>query len=71
MGLFAQKEAVWKFYECSAGRRYFRFLSGEDARLLLAQCHALGIPFKAQVTGLPSDIDVIIGRRAAKKADSN
>jgi hypothetical protein len=61
-------ESVWKFYECS-GRKpvMVDFTGGEDSRLMLAQCHALGIPFRAHVVGLNEDIDVIIAKRAAKK----
>jgi hypothetical protein len=60
------RSAVWKYYEC-AGRRpvICDFTAGEDARLLVAQCHALRIPFKAQVTGNPGDIDVSVARKAA------
>jgi hypothetical protein len=62
------KESVWKFYECSDYKPVIAdFTAGEDTRLILAQCHALGIPFKAQVTGLASDIDVIVAKRAAKE----
>jgi hypothetical protein len=62
-------ESVWKFYECSNQKPVMAdFTAGEDARLILAQCHALGIPFKSQVTGLPNDIDVEVAKRAAKKA---
>jgi hypothetical protein len=61
------REAVWKFYECSDHKPAIAdFTAGEDARLILAQCHALGIPFKAHVTGLANDIDVIVAKRAAK-----
>jgi hypothetical protein len=45
------------------------FTAGEDARLIVAQCHALGIPFQAQVGGFPDDSDVIVAGKAAKKAN--
>lgn len=63
------KDSVWRFYECADYKSTIcDFTGGEDARLLLAQCHALGIPFKAQVTGLDDDIDVIVAKRAASSA---
>jgi hypothetical protein len=64
------KSAVLKFYECADRKRVFAdFTAGEDARLILSQCHALGIPFTAQVTGLSYDTDVIVAKEAAKKAN--
>ena len=62
-------EAVWKYYEC-AGRKpvLADFTAGEDARLIVAQCHKLGIPFTAQVTGLPNDVDVVVATRASRVA---
>ena len=63
------RESVWKFYECSGKKPAVSdFTGGEDARLIVAQCHALEIPFKAQVTGLANDTDVIVAKRAAKRA---
>ena len=63
------RESVWKFYECSNHKPAISDITGgEDARLIIALCHTLGIPFKAQVTGLPNDIDVVIAKRAAKEA---
>jgi asparagine synthetase B (glutamine-hydrolysing) len=41
------------------------FTAGEDARLLVAQCHAAGIPFEAHVTGFPGDTDVVFAEAAA------
>jgi len=62
------KDAVWKFYECSDRKPAIAdFTAGEDSRLILALCHNLGIPFKAHVTGLDNEIDVIVAKRAAKK----
>ncbi|MHA1565052.1 MAG: hypothetical protein ACTSX7_07050 [Alphaproteobacteria bacterium] len=40
--------------------------AGEDARLVLAQCHALGIDFHAHVGGFPEDQDVEVVEQAAK-----
>ncbi|MDD1779021.1 MAG: hypothetical protein LUQ65_12720, partial [Candidatus Helarchaeota archaeon] len=61
-------ESIWKFYECSGRKQVIcDFTAGEDTRLILAQCHALGIPFKAQVRGSDEDIDVIVAKQAASK----
>jgi glutamine amidotransferase-like protein len=63
------KESVWKFYDFSNRKPVFCDLTaGEDSRLILAQCHALGIPFTAHVKGSADDIDVVVAERAAKKA---
>ncbi len=60
------REAVQKYHECSGYKPVIvDFTGGEDGRLLVAQCHALGIPFKAHVTGLPGDTDVVIAKQAA------
>ena len=62
------EESVGKFYEMSDRKPVLAdFTAGEDARLILAQCHALGIPYRAHVTGLADSIDVMIARKAAKK----
>ncbi|MGB2714040.1 MAG: hypothetical protein WBC51_07670 [Vicinamibacterales bacterium] len=63
------KEAVWRIYDCSGRQPVVAdFTAGEDARLILAQCRALGIPFKAHVKGAPEDVDVVVATRAAKAA---
>jgi hypothetical protein len=63
------KQAVWKFHECSGRKPVLAdFTAGEDGRLLVAQCHALRIPFKANVTGLSDDTDVRIAKQAATAA---
>ena len=63
------KKAVWKFYECSNRQPVIAdFTAGEDSRLVLAECHALGIPFTAHVKGQADDIDVVVAVRAAKTA---
>lgn len=41
--------------------------AGEDSRLLVAQCHALEIPFLAMVDGLEGETDVRVAQEAAKK----
>ena len=62
------KNSVEKFYMCSGHKTPFAdFTAGEDSRLIIALCHALGIPFKANVTGSDNDIDVIIATQAAKE----
>lgn len=62
------KESIWKFYECSGQKPVIcDFTAGEDARLIVANCHALGIPFRTQVTGVADSVDVVIAKKAAKK----
>jgi hypothetical protein len=63
------KQAVGAYYDC-AGRKpvITDFTAGEDGRLLVAQCHALGIPFRAHVTGLAGDTDVVVATEAARVA---
>lgn len=62
------KGVVQDFYNSSSEKKVIcDFTAGEDARLLLSQCHALGIPFQAQVTGCENDIDVIVAKEAARK----
>jgi hypothetical protein len=63
------KASVLKFHECSGGKPSIAdFTAGEDSRLLVAQCHSLGIPFTAQVEGLESDVDVLVAKQAAATA---
>jgi hypothetical protein len=63
------RESVVKFFDCSDRKPVLSdFTAGEDARLILAQCHALGIPFQAHVTGLDTDLDVIVAIQAAERA---
>jgi hypothetical protein len=63
------RESVSKFYECSNRQPVIcDFTAGEDSRLILAQCRALGIPFTAHVKGSTDDIDVVVAVRASKKA---
>ena len=62
------RESVMKYYKCSDRKPVIAdFTAGEDSRLLLSICHDLGIPFRAQVTGLADDIDVIVAKQAAEK----
>lgn len=44
------------------------FTGGEDARLLVAACHALELPYRALIRGLPGHSDVILASKAAKEA---
>ncbi len=63
------KASVQSFHQCSSNKRVICTLTaGEDARLLLAQCHALRIPFSAMVDGLEDDIDVQVSKVAARRA---
>ena len=63
------RDSVSRYYECSDRRPVLADLTaGEDSRLIVAQCHALKIPFKAHVTGLSNDVDVIVAKQAASKA---
>lgn len=60
------KESVKAYHDCSTNKNVIcDFTAGEDSRLLLSQCHALGIPFKAQVTGLDTDMDVVVAKEAS------
>ncbi len=62
------KDSIWKFYECSGQKPVIcDFTAGEDSRLIVAYCHAMGIPFKTQVTGLTDNIDVVVAKKAAKE----
>lgn len=61
-------DSVQKYYECSGKKPVIcDCTAGEDSRLLIAHCHALTIPFKAQVMGLHDSIDVIFAKKAANK----
>lgn len=62
------KESVQGFYESAGCKPIMADLTGgEDTRLLIAQCHALGIPFQAHVTGSNGNSDVIIAKEAAAR----
>jgi hypothetical protein len=61
-------DSVRKFFECGDYKPVASDLTGgEDTRLLVAGCHALGIPFKTQVVGFSDDSDVIVAKQAAIK----
>ncbi len=63
------RSSVLAFHRCSNNNAAICTLTGgEDARLLLAQCHALDIPFFAMVDGADEDVDVRISREAARDA---
>lgn len=67
--LLSLKNSVWSFYESSGFKSVVSdFTGGEDARLIVAACHSLGIPFKAQVVGSKNDSDVIVANKAATEA---
>lgn len=62
------RESVSKIYDCSnRGPVLADFTAGEDSRLVLAQCHALGIPFTAHAKGSATELDVIVAERAAQE----
>jgi hypothetical protein len=64
--LDALKDSIWKYYEGSGQKPVISdFTAGEDSRLIVSQCHALGIPFVGQVRGSEESPDVVIARRAA------
>jgi hypothetical protein len=70
--LFLVKESVRAFYDCSKNKTVIcEITAGEDARLLLAACHAIGLPFFAMVDGLERDIDVKVAREASRKTGFN
>ena len=62
------KVPIWDYFGCSNRKPVVSdFTAGEDSRLILAQCHALEIPFTAYVAGTEDSIDVIVARRTATK----
>ena len=62
------ERSVQAYYACSENKRVIcDITAGEDARLLLSQCHALRIPFFAMVDGLDHDIDVLVSKEASTK----
>lgn len=62
------KESVQAYYSNTHNKRVIcDMTAGEDARLILSQCHSLGIPFYAMVDGIETDIDVRVAREASRK----
>jgi hypothetical protein len=62
------KDSVQAFYNFSKNKTVIcDFTAGEDARLLLSQCHAAKIPFLAMVDGLDNDLDVQVSKEASRK----
>lgn len=60
---------VKSYYDCSLNKKVIcDITAGEDSRLLVSHCHALGLPYTAQVTGHDSDTDVIVAREASRRA---
>ena len=67
--LFRLKKSVRAYYECSVNKSIIcDFTAGEDARLILSQCHDLKLPFFAMVDGDACDTDVLVAKKAAQKA---
>ncbi|MDH3603342.1 MAG: hypothetical protein OEU26_27335, partial [Candidatus Tectomicrobia bacterium] len=54
------RQGVQKFYHASRQQHtvWTDFTAGEDARLVVAQCQALGLPYKARVGGFPDDAEI-------------
>ena len=52
-----EKETVWT-----------DITAGEDARLILSQCYALGLPYKARVDGFPGNRDMELAGHLAQSA---
>jgi hypothetical protein len=62
------KNSVQAHYDNSHKKRVICDMTGgEDARLILSQCHALGIPFYAMVDGIETDVDVRVAKEASRK----
>ena len=63
-------EAVRLFYDHARIQDtvWTDFTGGEDARLLVAQCQALELPYRARVDGFPGNGDIEVARRAAQQA---
>jgi hypothetical protein len=62
------KDSVQAFFSCSMNKTVIcEITAGEDTRLLLSLCHAIGIPFFAMVDGLDKDVDVLVSKEAARK----
>jgi hypothetical protein len=64
------KESVLMFYEKSIVKNivWTDFTAGEDARLIVALCQALEIPYRARVGGFPGNKDIATASKAAEKA---
>jgi len=63
------RDSVWNFFDCANRQPVIcDFTGGEDARLLVAQCHALEIPFKAHVKGAADEVDRRVAVDAARAA---
>ncbi len=60
--------AVERFQQYRGARDFLTdFTAGEDSRLVLAQCHALGDDYRAHVGGFSGDMDVKVAEHAAKE----
>ena len=66
------RESVMAFYQQSTEKSaiWTDFTAGEDARLVVAQCQALDLPYRARVGGVPGpgNADVALASRAANEA---
>jgi hypothetical protein len=63
------RDSVLAFYNKASVKDtvWADFTGGEDARLVLAQCHALGLPYKARVGGFTGK-DIKVATLAAEQA---
>lgn len=62
------ERSVSRFHRYKGDKDFLTdFTAGEDARLVLAQCHALGIKYRSHVGGFPEDLDVKVAELASKK----
>ena len=54
------RQGVQRFYNASRqqGTVWTDFTAGEDARLVVAQCQALDLPYKTRVGGYPDDAEI-------------
>jgi len=54
------RQGVQRFYNASRQQEtvWTDFTAGEDARLVVAQCQALGLPYKVRVGGFPDDAEI-------------
>ena len=62
--------AVQMFYDQSTEKEtvWTDITAGEDARLVLSQCQALGLPYKARVGGFPGSHDIALACHLAQAA---
>lgn len=63
------KDSVLAYYKQSKKKEVIcDFTAGEDSRLVLSVCYALGIPFTGMIDGSESDTEVLTAKKAAERA---